>query len=75
MASTSEELSGQGQQLQMTMSFFTISESGRVRAVSFRKSPYRLPKRHWPSRSDSHQEPEGIDVDMGDASDKDFERF
>ena len=74
MASTSEELSGQGQQLQMTMSFFTISESGRV-AQSRSVRAVSTPKAALPSRSDSYQEPEGIDVDMDDASDKDFERF
>ena len=74
MASTSEELSGQGQQLQMTMSFFTITGTGRaapsrsVRAVSTPKAA--LPSSPAPSQDDG-----GINVDMGNESNEDFERF
>ena len=75
MASTSEELSSQGQQLQMTMSFFKVSQrqnrSRRVTATT--KRPAALPSA--PKSATPKAEAVGIDVQMNDESDQDFERF
>ena len=85
MASTSEELSAQGQQLQMTMSFFKVGHEGgaprtskvqvsRKPAAALPKAgpaPAPAPKPSAPVQSDSG----GIDMDMTDDSDQEFERF
>lgn len=77
MASTSEELSSQGQQLQMTMSFFTVNSHGNraVRKVTATASrPAALP-----SAPENPAAPQkdgtGIEVQMDDESDQEFERF
>ena len=75
MASTSEELSGQGQQLQMTMSFFNVNGNGhgktpRITATS--KRPAALPSA---PEAISSKEPAGVNVHLEDEPDQDFERF
>lgn len=76
MASTSEELSSQGQQLQMTMSFFTVNRHGNrpVRNVTATTSrPAALPTAS--EKTASTEDVSGIEVQMNDESDQDFERF
>jgi len=76
MASTSEELSGQGQQLQMTMSFFTVGDNGhgQVRRVTATtKRPAALPASS--EKATSSKEDVGVDIEMEEKLDQDFERF
>ena len=77
MASTSEELSGQGQQLQITMSFFNVNGSGNGngngrprRLTATTRRPAAL--RSAPEKTTPRKEMVGIDVHMDD---QDFERF
>lgn len=76
MASTSEELSGQGQQLQMTMSFFNVNGNGhgKVRRITATtKRPSALPSAHEGSRHKTKAI--GVEVHMEEELEQDFERF
>ena len=80
MASTSEELSAQGQQLQATMSFFNVgghkkhpARASKVRVA--RKPAAALPEAGTTQKHESSDDFAGIDVDMTNDQDKDFERF
>jgi methyl-accepting chemotaxis protein len=76
MASTSEELSGQGQQLQITMSFFNVNGNGHSavrRITASTNSPAALPSASEPVHSKANDE--GIHVHMEDELEQDFERF
>ena len=76
MASTSEELSGQGQQLQITMSFFTVNGNGhgkpKRRLVATTTPVGALPA---PAVSDPGASTPGPELQMGDDSEQNFERF
>ncbi|WFS62338.1 methyl-accepting chemotaxis protein [Pseudodesulfovibrio thermohalotolerans] len=75
MASTSEELSSQSQQLQDTMSFFNVGNSGgdRRKRVQVRAAPAAaLPEAGNPESAGTES---GMNLDMGDEGDADFERF
>ena len=85
MASTSEELSAQGQQLQATMSFFNVgghkkhpARASKVRVA--RKPAAALPEAGAASagttqKHESSDDFAGIDVDMTNDQDQEFERF
>lgn len=77
MASTSVELSAQGQQLQMSMSFFTVnanSQRGPARQViASRESLAALPNAQ--AKHERNAQPSGIALEMDSSSDEDFERF
>jgi methyl-accepting chemotaxis protein len=76
MASTSEELSSQGQQLQQTMSFFRVDEpGGSGKRVEVKREPVAALEGGKPGKAKAASG-KGVDLDMSpDADDKDFERF
>ncbi len=70
MASTSSELAGQGQQLQQTMSFFNLNEGRRANKYVVRPAqPKRLEAAQPPPRKN------GLDLNMNEDADDDFESF
>ncbi len=86
MSSTSEELSSQAQQLQSTVSYFNIG--GREFAAAPHANahpqhpahPQQAPHTPAPPRKKNgvkalKAEPIGVQLDMGDTADEDFERF
>ena len=79
MASTSEELAGQGQQMQMTMSFFQIDTVESV-AKAPRKVVSRTPMRALPRahRSSDNKKPLGdvsVAMSMDFEDNQEFEKF
>ncbi|MGL1862174.1 MAG: CHASE3 domain-containing protein [Pseudodesulfovibrio sp.] len=78
MASTSEELSGQAEQLNSVVAFFNINESGSgyrrsTQVVKNAAAPKPLPAA--PTGAVAPEAAVGIDMDMDDGSDGGFERF
>jgi len=73
MASTSDQLAGQGQHLQKIMSFFRVDSGGSTRRTVVRKArPAALPAASQAKASPSR----GVALDMGGGEDDgDFERF
>ena len=81
MASTSDELAGQGQQMQMTMSFFQVGDTVRTMEAPRRTVTHApmhvLPSgSNVPTRVESPAADEGIMLAMDDADDdQGFEKF
>lgn len=76
MASTSEELSSQAQHLQMTMSFFKVSNNKQIRSrrvTATTKKPAALPSAFAAARP--RAKALDVDVHLEDGHDRDFERF
>ncbi|HMK60742.1 MAG TPA: hypothetical protein VK452_06320, partial [Dissulfurispiraceae bacterium] len=90
MASTSEELSSQAEQLQSTISFFKVAEAATV-ANKLRKTTKAVHRVHLEQTEPesrpamamvkpAHRQAQGITLDLGgngskDHLDADFERF
>jgi methyl-accepting chemotaxis protein len=82
MASTSEELSSQAEQLMSTMSFFRVSSGGgasQKRAAKAlpagRSAQGKAAPRKIADNGKLKAQGSGVALDMGEASDEDFERF
>ncbi len=82
MASTSEELSSQAEQLMSTMSFFRVSSGGASQKRAAKALPAGRPTargkaapRKIADNGKLKAQGSGVALDMGTASDEDFERF
>ncbi|WP_419785662.1 methyl-accepting chemotaxis protein [Pseudodesulfovibrio sp.] len=88
MASTSDQLAGQGQDLQKVMAFFQVDDHGGARRTTVRatsKAPAALPQAKSNSKAKAKDKPapakpasakgSGLALDMGGDDDGDFERF
>ena len=77
MASTSEELSSQAEQLNSVVAFFKTDNMGRVqrRTTVMKPSAPRAPSPRAIATPAPPSEPAGIEMDMGDDSESEFERF
>jgi len=76
MASTSEELSAQGQALQMTMSFFKVTEQEQHRSTqTITRVSSPTPALNRSSRHTGEVKPESTGISIAIDSNEDYERF
>ncbi len=79
MASTSEELSSQAEQLMSTMTFFRVSGAGAAQSKRrpMKALPPARPQARKPAKAGAKPAAagSGVSLELGDASDEDFERF
>ncbi|MDA3867219.1 MAG: methyl-accepting chemotaxis protein [Salinivirgaceae bacterium] len=80
MATSSEELSSQTDQMRDTMSFFRIDDTAKKQKRKAPAAPRKAVQHTQPRASASapkanHVTPKGVDLNMGDTSDNEFENF
>jgi methyl-accepting chemotaxis protein len=82
MATSSEELSSQADQMRDTMAFFRIDDTAKRQKRKAPAAPRKAVQHAQPKASagataskQNHSTPKGVDLNMGDTSDSEFENF